>query len=748
MDDERHDSIAETHSANEPGHREQALPHSEAHLRAMFDAVDDAVHIVDHDLRIVFVNDRFRRWAAHFGITDSVLGKTLHEVFPFLPDSVHSCYHAPFEPGSVRTHQTSLDLGHSIAHLDIRLVPVEEQGEVTHIVTVIRDLTAHRQTIEALEESEHRYRDLVEQSPLGILIHMEHTIVFANPRAAEILDYDSPDELVGTDILSVVHSDYHDVVATRIQQVYAQHGAVPLLEQVYCSKNGTPVDVEAGATPIRFEGKPASQVTFRDISSNKEAQRERDAQRRMLRSVIDTSPDLISFRDLDLKYRLANLAFLDFIGLAENQVIGEIDLGIRTANTEAERTAENRRVIEEGITLRYQQQYSAGQHQDVPFDLIKTPLRDEEGRIIGILNVARDIAERERTERALRESELRYRLLAETAGDIILTHDLDGRITYINPAGLAMCGYNQHEARNFTLTDVVVSRHLPLILEDLSQRKAGDIGRHRFEIEFATKNGRIIPLEAVSSPIICDGEPLTILVIARDLTHRKRLEGQLQQAQKMETVGRLAGGVAHDFNNLLTTITGYSHFVKMSLAPDDPAMADIYEVLKATERATRLTKQLLAFSRRQIISPRLLDMNELLIDMGKMLRRLIGEHIEMVILPTANETTIKADPSQIEQVIINLAVNARDAMPGGGTLIIRTANVAITENAVRPGLDIEPGQYVVMTVSDTGIGMDEEVRAHLFEPFFTTKGVGEGTGLGLATVYGIVKQHGGGHRHP
>ena len=228
-----------------------------------------------------------------------------------------------------------------------------------------------------------------------------------------------------------------------------------------------------------------------------------------------------------------------------------------------------------------------------------------------------------------------------------------------------------------------------------------------------------------------------------DVTERKQLEDQLRQAQKMEAVGQLAGGIAHDFNNLLMVIQGNAELMLDRLRAPEPLYKNAHQVMKAAEKAASLTRQLLAFSRRQVLQPRVLDLNSIIADVGKMLPRLIGEDIELRILPNAALGWVKADQSQIEQVLLNLAVNARDAMPRGGRLTIETAQVDLDESYVRQHASIRPGPYVVLAVSDTGVGMDAETQAHCFEPFFTTKEQGRGTGLGLATVYGVVKQSGG-----
>ena len=262
------------------------------------------------------------------------------------------------------------------------------------------------------------------------------------------------------------------------------------------------------------------------------------------------------------------------------------------------------------------------------------------------------------------------------------------------------------------------------------------------EGRFIKPSGETIWLRAISNPTETkDG--LIFNGIILDITEEKRLETQLQQAQKLESIGRLAGGVAHDFNNLLTGIAGYAEILMSSFKRGDPLFADLREIKKAADRGAGLTAQLLAFSRKQIIAPQVIDLNEVIDHSLMMIKRLIGEDIDLKFAPTTELGSVKADPTQVEQVLVNLSINARDAMPDGGLLRIKTENVAFDEEYCNAYPEASPGEYVMLAVSDNGAGIGEDLKDHIFEPFFTTKEKGKGTGLGLATVYGIVKQNGG-----
>lgn len=360
---------------------------------------------------------------------------------------------------------------------------------------------------------------------------------------------------------------------------------------------------------------------------------------------------------------------------------------------------------------------------------------------------ADDIGNRTRSEEALQDSEARYRRLFEAAQDGILILDAEtGLITDVNPFLVKLLGYSHEEFLGKELWEIGLFKDIEASKNAFRELQTKHYVRYQ-DLPLETKGGRPINVEFVSNVYGVNGKKV-IQCNIRDITKRiyaERSEQQLRQAQKMEAVGQLAGGVAHDFNNLLGVILGYCEILEDQLDLPVPTRRKmIVEIHNAGTSARDLTRHLLAFSRRQVSQPVFLDLNATVDRVQAMLNRLIGDDIELVSVLSRDLGTIKADPSQVEQVLMNLAVNARDAMSqGGGKITIATANVEIDETYVRQHPYTKPGSYVVLTVSDTGIGMDKKTQSHIFEPFFSTKEVGKGTGLGLSTVFGIVKQSGG-----
>jgi hypothetical protein len=362
---------------------------------------------------------------------------------------------------------------------------------------------------------------------------------------------------------------------------------------------------------------------------------------------------------------------------------------------------------------------------------------------MGLRGAVQDVTEAEHSAAALQASEARYRTLFENNPQPMYVFDLETlRFLAVNEVAVGHYGYSRDEFADMTLVDLFLEADRDAVRRSALQAAFSPGTRRTAEWQQRRKGGQPIDVELSSHSIDFGLRPAR-LVVALDVTEKRRMEGQFRQSQKMEAVGQLAGGVAHDFNNILGVIIGYGEIVKRRLPAGDPLEGKVAEILKAAERAAALTRQLLAFSRKQVLQPRALDLNLVVTDMDTMLRRLIGEDIELKTLLREPLASVQADPGQIEQVLMNLAVNARDAMPGGGSLLIETTHVDLDESylALHPGA--HPGPHVMLAVSDTGQGMDRETISRIFEPFFTTKAVGKGTGLGLSTVYGIVEQSGG-----
>jgi PAS domain S-box-containing protein len=386
------------------------------------------------------------------------------------------------------------------------------------------------------------------------------------------------------------------------------------------------------------------------------------------------------------------------------------------------------------------------------YEITTSPIRDSSGAVTAAVELFRDISEQKRMEAELIESERRFRSIFETVHLVALTLDRQGLVTYCNDFLLELTGWERGEVlgRNWfdmfipagereqtheIFTKVMLTSMVP------SYHESGIVGKSGERRLIAWYNTVLFDARGAIVGIASLGDDITKRKNSEE--EKERLETQLRQAQKMEAVGQLAGGVAHDFNNILTAVTGYGSLLKMKMKNDDPLRREVEQILASAERAARLTRSLLAYSRKQIINPKPVDLNRVVQGIERLLMRLIGEDIELTARLTALELTVMADAGQIDQVLMNLATNARDAMPDGGSLLIETDAVTVARAERRSNYSVVPGRYALLSVTDTGTGMDKKTRERIFDPFFTTKEVGKGTGLGLAMVYGIIKQQNG-----
>jgi PAS domain S-box-containing protein len=473
-----------------------------------------------------------------------------------------------------------------------------------------------------------------------------------------------------------------------------------------------------------------------------------ESEQRYRTLVARMSEGLIQVDNHDI-IQFVNDRFCEMTGYTRAELLGKnANRLMMTSQADQMRMEEMNRRRTEGLADRYDILSQTKSGGEIRVEISGAPLTDASGATIGSIGVITNVTERRRAEQALREAEERYRLVSELVSDYAFSYHVaaDGTMTldWVTDAVTRITGYTREEisAPESWLARTPVEDR-PIALQRRQRLHAGvsDVSEYRM----IAKDGRILWLRFYSRPVMdaTHGRVERVYGAVQDITKLKQLEQQLGQSQKLEAVGRLAGGIAHDFNNILTIILNNSMLVLESIDQRHPLRQEIEHIREAALRAAALTRQLLAFSRQQVLLPRILNLNTVVAAIGKLLRPLIGEDIELITKLEPQLGLVKADPGQIEQVIMNLAINARDAMPNGGTLLIETANVELDAAYSRDQISVEGGAYILLAISDTGSGMDAATQARIFEPFFSTKEQGKGTGLGLATVHGIVNQSGG-----
>jgi two-component system cell cycle sensor histidine kinase/response regulator CckA len=662
---------------------------------------------------------------------------------------------------------------------------------------------ARRRAEQLQRESEARFRRMADNIQDGLTIVEKGKAVYVNRRACEIFGYPE-DEYVQMSLLDVAAPEERGRVG-EIGDEIARTGRAPQVVELWVvRKDGTRRCVESRFSPSR-EGDEiiGHYVVTTDITERKLAEREIEERRRYLERVLSAAPDAIV--TLDAEHRVAewNSGAERLFGYSRDEVVGrDLDVLINKADSMEEAVGYTQRVMagQELLSteaVRYRK-------DGTPVDVIAagSPILVE-GRLIGAVAVYTDISERKRAERLLHalnaaslamERALTPEEIFGTVGEefkkvgfatAIFVTDQDRKrlfpryLSYGLPAvrmaekliGIKVEDFSVPVESVEAFRKAVVERQsnlvegegaaqqaLPGPLKRFAGQIIGILGSPRAIVTPLVVEDEVIGMLSVQSEDLIEDDVPAITAFAhqmaaawrkaqllqdleRSLEELRRIQAQLLQAQKMEALGRLAGGLAHDFNNLLTIVDISTRLLERQLQPEDPLWDHVQRIREAGERAAKLTRQLLSFSRPEMAEPRVVNLNDLVSDLGRMLQRLIGEDIRLVTHLAKDPWPVKVDPSQIEQVIVNLALNARDAMPRGGTLSIETGNKLLDDTYVAHHVDLRPGEHVVLTISDTGTGMGEEVKEHLFEPFFTTKK--HGTGLGLATVFGIVKQSGG-----
>jgi PAS domain S-box-containing protein len=470
---------------------------------------------------------------------------------------------------------------------------------------------------------------------------------------------------------------------------------------------------------------------------------DRDEELLLLGALLDDSPnEVYLFDEDDLRFQFVNARALDNLGLTFEQTRAMTPLDLKPlfdARGLREVLAPLLDGIEERVVFRTLHRRADG--STYPVEVV-VRLAPRGGRRVFIATVT-DISERTKTEREHKVGEARFRALIERSLDLILLADAAGRFTFASPSVTTLLGYSPEEILRFDPLEIIHPDDQPAAGAALGATLGGE-EQARLEFRVRHKDGSWRAISAIAHNLLDHPAVGAIVMNARDVTEERRLAEQLRQSQKLESIGRLAGGIAHDFNNILTTILSSAAFLEEDSARGPINAEDVREIQNAAERASALTAQLLAFARKRVIRPQTLHLGEIVRHAERFLRRVLGETIELATFIPEGLHAISMDPSQLDQVILNLAVNARDAMPSGGRLTLELQNVEIDEEYARGHAEVSPGSYVMLCISDTGEGITAEQLPHVFEPFFTTKPPGAGTGLGLAMVYGIVRQ-GGGH---
>jgi two-component system, cell cycle sensor histidine kinase and response regulator CckA len=573
------------------------------------------------------------------------------------------------------------------------------------------------------------------------ILDKEWRVTYLNARVEQIVSRRKED-LLGRNIWqefpervgSISYDEYHRAMQQQVPVVF---------QDFYASFGGW---LEGRAYPYT-EG---LSVFLTDITERKQAEKALIESERRFREMLAIVHVVAMLLDADGKITFCNDYLAKLTGYQKEELIGQ-DWFERYIHPDQYETVKN--LFFEGIAkgaIIPHNENDIVSRDGARFSIFwnNTILRDPDGRVIGTASLGIDITERKRAENERLQLSRHIEMLMQSTGEGIYGVDLEGNCTFINQAALQMLGYQQEELLGQNMHQMIHHKRKdgsPYPVEECPIYRAfltGDSLRGSNETLW-TRDGLPIPVEYSSYPVQ-EYEQITGAVVTFiDITERKTLEDQFRQSQKMEAIGRLAGGIAHDFNNLLTAIIGYSEILLAQFKQASPSYEHIEEIHKAGSRAANLTSQLLAFSRKQLLQPKRLDLNVVIADMEKLLSRLIGEDIDLIAVPAIDLGQVMADRGQIEQVIMNLAVNARDAMPAGGKLTLETQNVTLSEDYVHTHPGVEPGRYVMLALNDTGIGMDARTLGLIFEPFFTTKEAGKGTGLGLSTVYGIIKQSGG-----
>ncbi|MGH9532406.1 MAG: PAS domain S-box protein, partial [Terriglobales bacterium] len=725
---------------------QEALRESEERYRTVAETAGDAIITIDGRSAIRFAN---RATEKIFGYSPAeLLGQELTILMPeAVRDAHRSGIRRYLETGEKRlswraTQVTGRHRSGREVPLEIAFAEFREKNQ-RFFTGIIRDISERKQAEEALRQSHALLHGVAEGTSDAIFVKdLEGRYLLCNSACAATLGHPHDQILGKTDA---------DLLDPETARNFMQGDRRALL----AGTNQTSEEHQVGEGSGRFylatkapyrdgQGRVAGIIGIsRDITERKREQEALRQSEEKFAKAFDSSPTAISISTLrEGRYVDVNDSFLQMTGYQRSEIVGrtaaETGMWIHPETRASLVAALNR----QGKVLDFDFLFRAKNGEE-RFGALSAEVIQVGGERCLLANV-RDDTERRRAEQALFESQRQYESLVNSVDGIVWEADAATLcFTFVSQQAERLLGYPLEQWRSesdFWKSHIHPEDRQWAIEECL--RAIAEQRDHNFEYRMLAADGRTVWLRDMVSQVDDNGTPkLRGLMV--DVTQQREMEQQFRQAQKMEAVGQLAGGVAHDFNNLLMVIRGYCELMLDRLEAQSVVRTQAEGIMQAAQRASSVTRQLLAFSRKQVLSPKVLDLNDVVSDVSKMLLRLIGEDIELQVVKTSDLGRVKADPGQIEQVIVNLAVNARDAMPNGGKLTLETRDVELDNSYARHHISVQPGAYVLLAVTDNGMGMDAETRSRVFEPFFTTKEQGKGTGLGLATVYGIVKQSGG-----
>jgi PAS domain S-box-containing protein len=729
-------------------------PSTEAHLlRAVVDTAVDGVILIDADGRVLMFNPACERL---FGYSAAeVLGRNVKMLMPPRYSGEHDGYLASYARTSVKK---IIGIGREVVGqrkdgstfpMDLSVGEARENGKPI-FVGIIHDLTERERSEREVRETAARLKALVETAVDGvIMIDAVGEVLMFNPACEKLFGF-SAREVIGRNVKMLMPAPYRDEHDHYLDNFH-RTGVKKIIgsgrEVTGKRRDGTTFPMGLSVGEARQEGQSIFVGIVHDLTERTRAdQAVRDSERSFRLLVEGVTDYAIYMLDLEGRVtswnsgaqRIKQYAAPEILGrhfrefyVEEERRNGEPERNLEVVRREGRYEAEAWRVRKDGS------QFWA--------NVVMDPIRNEQGQLLGYAKITRDITERRRAEQVIREAGVRINTLVETAVDGVILIDARGHIQTFNPACEKLFGYSARE---------VVGQNVKMLMpapyrnehdqylgnyQSTGERKIIGIGR---EVKGQRKDGTVFPMDLSVGEAKQDGESVFVGII-HDLTERKHTEEQLIQAQKMEAVGQLSGGIAHDFNNLLTVIVGNAEFLSEELKSryDLQKLADT--IVQAGERGAELTQRLLAYGRRQTLNPVDIDCNNLVSGMRKLMQRTLSEEIEIRVTLDPDLEAAFADAGQLENAILNLAINAKDAMPNGGTISISTANMNLDERYSEQHPEVHPGHYVMIAITDDGHGMPAEVLNRVFEPFYTTKDVGKGSGLGLSMVYGFVKQSNG-----